>query len=524
MRYSIKLLTIIFIVLFISSCHDNINKRLQLADAYLNHNQIDSAYNILKNIDADMLENKEDIALYTLLYTETKYKKYIPVKNDSIDYAVFYYEQSDNQKRLLEAYNYKAMTLYYDQKKIKEAIICLKKGESIATVKNYGRHNQQLFENISVVNFDGQNYEIALKYGKKALYYANQMKDSLSIAYDICYVSDSYSALGMEDYAMQYYLKALPFMKYYNKQNQSILLGNIGEYYFEKGNIEKAEEYLKKAFKMLPTAYAYSIIADIYIKNGKYTKAKELMEKVPVPITDIAKHKVLSTLYDINRKSEDYKQALDIADSIIVFNHAMDSVKEHQNLNEIQAKFDRERAAQEFETRMVYIVGGLVLLTLLVLSFMFRQKYRVTKMRHDMMQNRLLINEYTDKITEMEKEHSDSTMQIKELKKKVSNLESAEAKTLFNGKRCYEAIRSDNSIVKWKVQDFRDFIDYYSLMDLPYVSGLEEEYGKLTPRQILYMIMVNRMSKDDKVVEDIMGVSSSTIRSMKSRINAKKHV
>ena len=49
------------------------------------------------------------------------------------------------------------------------------------------------------------------------------------------------------------------------------------------------------------------------------------------------------------------------------------------------------------------------------------------------------------------------------------------------------------------------------------------QYSKLTPKQIIYMIIVNRMSKDETEVERIMGVSSSTVRSMKSRINARKY-
>ena len=95
-----------------TSCHDNINNKLEMADGCLDRNSVDSAYNILKHINPDNLNGDEDIALYTLLNTKTKYIKYIPVKNDSIDYAIFYYKQNGPESRLAEAYNYKAMTLY----------------------------------------------------------------------------------------------------------------------------------------------------------------------------------------------------------------------------------------------------------------------------------------------------------------------------------------------------------------------------------------------------------------------------
>jgi uncharacterized protein HemY len=43
------------------------------------------------------------------------------------------------------------------------------------------------------------------------------------------------------------------------------LLGNIGEYYFKKGQVDKADSFLKKAFSKKPNVYTYSVVADIYL-------------------------------------------------------------------------------------------------------------------------------------------------------------------------------------------------------------------------------------------------------------------
>ena len=52
-------------------------------DLYLVHFCHDfSTYNILKKINVVKLKNKEDLALYTLLYTESRYRKYVPIKDD----------------------------------------------------------------------------------------------------------------------------------------------------------------------------------------------------------------------------------------------------------------------------------------------------------------------------------------------------------------------------------------------------------------------------------------------------------
>ncbi len=69
----IYLIAIIFLNMIISSCDDNINKKLKLADDCLNKSHVDSAYNIIKNIDPKKLNDKQNIALYTLLYNKVKH-------------------------------------------------------------------------------------------------------------------------------------------------------------------------------------------------------------------------------------------------------------------------------------------------------------------------------------------------------------------------------------------------------------------------------------------------------------------
>ncbi len=522
MKINIKALTTVYVIMMFTSCHDNINHKLEMADGCLDRNSVDSAYNILKHINPDNLNGDENTALYTLLNTKTKYIKYIPVKNDSIDYAIFYYKQNGPEGRLAEAYNYKAMTLYYDRGKKKEAIEYLKKAEEIALKTADAKLIQKIYDNIYTVNFWCNNFNIALKYGLKALSYAYKIKDTASIAHDLRYISDAYSELNIDNKAIVYNLKAIHYLNYYDKLSQAKLFSNIGEYYFYKGNTKKANEFLEKAFKNSPNVYTYSVVADMYIEKGKLIKAKDIMEKAPLPTNDFELLKKLSTLYDLNRKSKNYVKALNIADSIIELNKKIDNAKESDNLNDIQAKYNREMMAQIFKSQIIYLIGAVLLLSLFVILLIFRQKYRNSKIKHGIIENRLLINEYKKKISEMENSKDNSVTKISTLEHKINILESNESKALYNGKRCYESVLDNNTIVKWSAQDLLDFVDYYKYKDLPFVSSLDDEYKNLSPKQYLYLIMVNAMNKDEVTIEKIMGVSNVTIRSMKSRIKAKK--
>ena len=224
----------------------------------------------------------------------------------------------------------------------------------------------------------------------------------------------------------------------------------------------------------------------------------------------------------MNRKSKNYVKALNIADSIIELNKKIDNAKENDNLNDIQAKYNREMMAQNFKSQIIYLIGAVLLLSLFVILLIFRQKYRNSKIKHGIIENRLLINEYKKKISEMEKSKDNSVTKISNLEQKINVLENNESKALYNGKHCYESVLDNNTIVKWSAQDLQDFVDYYKYKDLPFVSSLDDEYKNLSPKQYLYLIMVNAMNKDDATAEKIMGVSNVTIRSIKSRIKAKK--
>lgn len=517
----IYLIAIIFLNMIILSCDDNINNKLKLADECLKMNHIDSAYNILKNINSKKINTDKDIALYTLLNTETKYRKYIPVKNDSIDYAISYYEQNGPEKRLVEAYNYKGITLFCDQKKGKEAIEYLKKAEAIALRMDKPELIQKIEENICTVNLYSGCYIKSLEYGKKSLSYANKINDTISIAYDLSYVSNSYSGLGYEDSAFIYEMKILPYLNCFCESDQGVLLSNISLLYFQKHDYDRAEKFLKKAFTTIPNVYTYSIAADIYIKKGEYAKANEIMTKSPLPMTYIEQLKKLSTLYDLNRKLKNYAKALNIADSIIKLNKKIDNVKEHDNLNSIQAQFDREIMAQNFKSHIIYMIGALMLMSLLIILLIFRQKYRNSKIRQDIIQNRLLTSEYKTKLSEMESAEEYSAAQIDEMKNKIQSLESKILKALKNGKQCYELVNNNGNTIKWSTKDFRDFIEYYKLMNISYVVSLQGKYNNLTPNQLFFMITTNAMNKDEATVANIMKISNNAMRSMKSRIKAK---
>jgi hypothetical protein len=110
---------------------------------------------------------------------------------------------------------------------------------------------------------------------------------------------------------------------------------------------------------------------------------------------------------------------------------------------------------------------------------------------------------------------------ILNLEHKINTLENKESQALSNGRRCYENVLNNSTIVKWSAKELLDFVDYYKFKDISFMSSLDDEYKDLSPKQYLYLIMVNAMNKNETEIERIMGISNVSIRSMKSRIKAK---
>ena len=62
---------------------------LDRVDTLLAQGNVDAAYTFLCEMSNEHLDSHGDMARYTLLKTETFFRKQLPVDNDSIDYAIF---------------------------------------------------------------------------------------------------------------------------------------------------------------------------------------------------------------------------------------------------------------------------------------------------------------------------------------------------------------------------------------------------------------------------------------------------
>lgn len=517
-----RLCTYLLILLAVlNSCTGGVEKRLVTIDSLLYRDSVDSACTLLRAMPIPDINDKENMAYYTLLKTEAFFRQGLPFNKDSIDYAIFYYEHNAAKEKLARCYYYKGMALYPTHHNADVAISFLKKAEDIASQLKDVALLHKVYESICFINLTNKNYAVGLQYAQKARALATKTRNPKWMAYCLTYMANAYYGLGMPDSNMHYLLKSLDYVKYMSDYNQAILFTNLCDAYNKRSDNETAESFVKKAMGVRPNNYTYAFFADFYTQRGEYAKANELLTKAIDTQDATIKEKALVSMSHLKAKMGDYKGALQIVDSLMELKEQQEKLLQKANILEIQNRYDREKREHRIE-RYKYIAIVAVSATILIIAlFFFYHKYSIAKEKRELFVKRMQIGEYSEKLNDMEQSHSEAQKELSNLRQRVSNIQSRERQSLINGRALYDDIQQGGNIIHWSGQDLQDFLQYLQLIDLEFFENLEKSYRNLSSKQILFLALVNMMDKSEEEVESIFAVTAGTIRSIKSRIRSK---
>ena len=520
--YKHPLITLFALAVSFSACDNRTESRLEQIDSLLNQGNVEKAYELVQAIPPHEMDNSDEMAYYTLLKTEATYRNMQNIDNDSIDLPVFYYEQHGPKDRLARAYYYKACILFFNRDNVTAAIKLLKKAEN--TAKGYGGMvlMHKIYSTISYVNLTTKNYNTALNYAEKARNLGIKANNKMWQAYSLTYTANAYSGMALCDSNLHYLLKALELYKYLDSENQTVLLANISDVYCQMGDTVKSAKFIRRALKERPDSYTYTILTDLYMRQGEYGKAFDLLQKAMASRDVYTREKALYNLFKLKQQTGDYVGAADIADTLIMFKDKQQQEWQANNIYEIQNKFDIEASERQLRSYRIYMAGLALVLVLAVVLLVLYHKYKVTRAKRSILEKRLLISEYSDRIDQFKHSQTEANKELNSLRQRVNNLKDKELKVLSNGKLLYESILQNHSTVHWSNADFFDFIEYCKFSAPSFFSSLDNTYNNLSARQYLFLIVTTKMGKSENDAGDILGISPGSVRSIKSRIKTKR--
>ena len=344
-----------------------------------------SYYSLIVNLhpdDAKLMDNYADSALN--FFKNTSYIKKYPE-----EFVNALMAKGDAGMRLKNYEN--ALNYYFEAKKI-------------LTENNFD--DGKLANRLGTFYFNQGNYKLAIFHWKESLAALDRAKLSKTKYFKLKQgalnnIGYFFFKSNQLDSALNYYLINLNFI---HQSEQEIILkkeinnpkialyDNLGGLYLKKNNIEKAEDYLKKALEITSNDITIKMpvlikLANIYTKKREYAKADEVFQKskflLKLDKKDSEYLKLewnknyAAYLIKLNKPLEAYKIQQDFIatkDSIDSDNLKITQLNISRELNAIQQDRDLDILTHKDKVRRIYVAGiiEILILTIVIIILIYR--------------------------------------------------------------------------------------------------------------------------------------------------------
>ena len=513
---------VIIISFFISwGCGNNSDvQQLKSAFYMMDNDSIDDAEMII-TLYADTKMNDECQAIYNLAKARLFYLQDKEIEGDSIlNFSIDYYKKKEDKHLLAESYYYKGVLL--DEKgNLDAAIANLKEAEIIASNLDDINLTHKIYEMLSSLFLCTNANNLTKEYVCKNLELSKKAKNYNWYLFAACHMAFFYSRVGKTDSMYYYYNSMKPYINVIKKdEEKSIALAVLGGG-LVKQNQDLAEDYLKQSVAIKPNVNAYLGLADFYrLKDDFEDAQKYALEAYKYSANTIDSLNSANALLSVKKAMGEYMEACYIYEQI-------DSIKERMNISErdknsvrIQAQYNVLAKEKEFQSTIQNITLVVVIIVVVIIIILFYNHVKMMKMKENQLKDQLLLEVYNGKIKDLETSESASSLQVQNLKEKVTQLQQKQGERLSEGKKLYDHILNGGNIVSWAKQDYSNFFDYYTLIDMPFMAHMEKDYDNLSTRSMVYLVLCH-LGKTEDEIKNVFGISGSAIRSIKSRTKSR---
>ena len=329
---------------------------------------------------------------------------------------------------------------------------------------------------------------IRLHYAKEMVQTAMQIEDADTIGIAITHYMDAMKHLGRET-DMEAILKKVRSVESFvhNPDKYAKILCVIARKYSAIGDNDNAKKYLSKALYLS-------------IKGNAET-------------TEVTGRRAAQQLLD---KGE-IKEAVQTYYSVLLMR---DSV--------VKEKDEARATQQEADEVFLHNMGLWVALVLVIVCgtwgfWHFHRKQRVGSraFRSEISMLRETIAQHEENLQKLEKSETENREEILAQKKTIEKLKNTIVERLSIGKNIYEELCKGNCL-PYDIKGAESYlIDYYAIFVPEKYKKWSQEYEGLTPHMYTYLILMD-MNYSDSDIQRILSISPSSLRSLRSRIMAKK--
>ena len=131
------------------------------------------------------------------------------------------------------------------------------------------------------------------------------------------------------------------------------------------------------------------------------------------------------------------------------------------------------------------------------------------------------IDQYQQMLDDLQATNSDNKRETDMLRRQIDGIQAQLMVRMQKGRVLYVSL-SEGNPMPFDLKDADSYlIDYVMLFYPAKYRQWTEQYDKLTPRAFTYLILCD-MGHSDAKIQEILSISASSVRSIKSRLNAKR--
>lgn len=264
--------------------------------------------------------------------------------------------------------------------------------------------------------------------------------------------------------------------------------------------------------------------AELILKEGELV-AEASDNKLELQKCQGARYLVAQVLSATTQKRNyelvnDHEKATNMAQFITLAKELLHHTYEQEKIAELQHQYEQQAKNRRYYQILAYLFGLLFLAILMVLAILYFNRRRIEKYNSIIYLNAQTIERAQRRIEALSQESEAHDKEINRLNDRITSARRSINERLGRGKEVFDHIVAGGKLPP-SADDENCLIEYYSVSHYTTFHEWTTGYNHLTARLYTYLILQD-MGKQDDDIAQILCISPSAVRSIKSRVKTRK--